>query len=138
MGEYKRKVNYYETDPMGITHHSNYIRFMEEARMQLLEDMGWPMKRLEELGLTSPVVSVSCQYKRPTTYGDVLSVETAVTRYTGVSLSISYSIKKADGETAVTAESVHCFINSEGKPVAIKKLLPELDQALKALPQSLK
>ena len=37
---YKHKVKYYETDKMGVTHHSNYIRFMEEARVEWMENMG--------------------------------------------------------------------------------------------------
>lgn len=75
MSKYIRKVNYYETDKMGITHHSNYIRFMEEARMNFLSEAGYPMTRLEAEGITSPVVSVNCDYKRPTTYGDEIEIE---------------------------------------------------------------
>ena len=40
MGEqkaYQHKVQYYETDQMGIVHHSNYIRWFEEARTDYME-----------------------------------------------------------------------------------------------------
>ena len=37
---FERKINYYETDRMGVVHHSNYIRFLEEARCALLEKIG--------------------------------------------------------------------------------------------------
>lgn len=43
MSKYIHRVNYYETDKMGITHHSNYMRFMEEARMNFLSEIGYPM-----------------------------------------------------------------------------------------------
>ena len=39
---YTRRANYYETDKMGIIHHSNYIRWFEEARLHYMEEMGWP------------------------------------------------------------------------------------------------
>ena len=65
---YRHKVQYYETDKMGITHHSNYIRWMEEARVDFLEKEGWPYQRFEEEGLISPVISVECRYKKPTTF----------------------------------------------------------------------
>ena len=39
MKTYIHKVKYYETDKMGITHHSNYVRFMEEARISFLKNM---------------------------------------------------------------------------------------------------
>lgn len=54
MSKYIHRVNYYETDKMGITHHSNYMRFMEEARMNFLSEIGYPMTRLEKEGITSP------------------------------------------------------------------------------------
>ena len=44
MDDYIRRVNYYETDKMGITHHSNYVRWMEEARIDFLEKIGWHVK----------------------------------------------------------------------------------------------
>ena len=54
---YKHKVHYYETDKMGVTHHSNYIRWMEEARVAYLAEVGWDYARLESLGMISPVVA---------------------------------------------------------------------------------
>ena len=45
---YKRKVNYYETDAMQIVHHSNYIRFLEEARISFMDKIGLPYKKIEE------------------------------------------------------------------------------------------
>ena len=86
MSKYVHKVNYYETDKMGITHHSNYIRFMEEARMDFLSEIGYPMTRLENEGITSPVVSVNCEYKHTTTYNDKIEIEVVLEKYTGVKL----------------------------------------------------
>ena len=42
---YEHKAHYYETDKMGIVHHSNHIRWMEEARMDLLEQLGYSFQR---------------------------------------------------------------------------------------------
>ncbi|MBR1873381.1 MAG: acyl-CoA thioesterase, partial [Eubacterium sp.] len=72
---YKHKVNYYETDRMGITHHSNYIRWMEEARVFYLAEVGWDYDRLEELGVVSPVLSVSAQYIKTTTFPDDITID---------------------------------------------------------------
>ena len=74
MESYKHKVNYYETDKMGITHHSNYIRFMEEARVYFLEQIGWGYDKFEEKGIISPVVSVTCNYKHTSTFTDEIEV----------------------------------------------------------------
>lgn len=132
MSTYIHKVNYYETDKMGITHHSNYIRFMEEARMNFLETVGYPMTRLEAEGITSPVMSVNCEYKRPTTYSDEIEIEVSLTRYTGAKLSLSYVMKIAGTENIVAvASSSHCFIDSSGRPIAVKKYFPDFDSVLR-------
>ena len=60
---FERKINYYETDRMGVVHHSNYIRFLEEARCDWLEKAGMPFSVLEENGITIPVLGVNCTYK---------------------------------------------------------------------------
>ena len=56
---YRRAVQYYETDMMGIVHHANYIRWMEEARIDFLAQLGFPYARMEAEGVLSPVRSVS-------------------------------------------------------------------------------
>lgn len=131
MDGYIHKVNYYETDKMGIVHHSNYIRFMEEARMQYLDDIGFSMQRIEELGITSPIVNVNCEYKRPCTYGDEIGIEVNVEEYTGVKLKLSYIMRNIHNcEIVATGSSIHCFIELKGNPVVIKKNIPELDKIL--------
>ena len=109
---YQHKVQYYETDRMGITHHSNYIRFMEEARTEWMESMGMGYDEFESLGLTSPMLSVSCNYKKPTTYGD--------------HIDIAIYIMTCRGEVVCTGESSHCIMDANGRPVSLKKSYPEL------------
>ena len=92
MHTYIHSVKYYETDKMGITHHSNYVRWMEEARTDFLKNAGYGIRRLEKEGVTSPVVSLECQYKHPLFFHQVR--ETALdpyphSRQTGLMLSPS-------------------------------------------------
>ncbi|MGI6315560.1 MAG: acyl-CoA thioesterase [Christensenellales bacterium] len=127
MCKYIHKVHYYETDKMGITHHSNYIRFMEEARLYFLAEIGYPMTKLESAGIVSPVVSVQCEYRHTTTYDDEIEIEVRVTGYTGVRLTLAYQMKdKAKDVLVATAASVHCFIDREGKPIPVKNSFPLL------------
>lgn len=72
--KYIRKINYYETDKMGIVHHSNYIRYLEEARSRWLEEIGISMEKLESQGYTIPTLEVDCKYKHPVTSGDTLTL----------------------------------------------------------------
>lgn len=133
MGSYIHKVQYYETDRMGITHHSNYIRWMEEARLDFLEKIGWNYARLEEEGIISPVVNVSCKYKATTTYDDSIMIDVSVKEFKGVKLIICYNMRKSDGTSVCEAESVHCFLNKDGKPVKLNKEKPEFFDKLTEL-----
>ena len=134
MSRYIHKVHYYETDKMGITNHSNYIRFMEEARMNYLNEAGFTMARLEAEGITSPVISVTCDYKYPSTYDDEIGIEVRLTQYTGVKFVLSYVMRNIrTGNVVAEATSAHCFIDAEGRPVAVKKTCPDLDGKMKSI-----
>lgn len=124
---YVHKIQYYETDQMGIVHHSNYIRWLEEARMDFLEQMGLSYRTLEDMELASPIVAVSCQYKNAVSYGDMVSVSLKITKYTGVKLTFSYEIRNVINQSlCAIAETTSCFIDLDGKPISLKHKFPEL------------
>lgn len=120
---FERTVNYYETDKMGVTHHSNYIRFLEEARCEFLKFLNLPFESLEEKGITIPVLDVHCEYKHFSTFGDTLVIKTKIKKFTGVQLYVSYEIiNKKTGDLVINAETKHCFTNMELKPINLKKI----------------
>lgn len=129
MHSYKHTVNYYETDKMGITHHSNYVRFMEEARIDFLASIGWPYDRLEKEGIISPVVAVECRYKTPSTFADILDIKVRVAEFKGVKLKIEYKMTCND-KVVCEARSEHCFVNDKGMPIRLQKEFPDLYDCL--------
>ena len=134
MEDYIHKVQYHETDKMGITHHSNYIKWMEEARVDFLDQIGFGYARLERDGIISPVIGLECQYKHPTTFGDAVRVHVEVAEFKGVKLVIRYTMTDAaTGSVVLTGSSTHCFTGEDGKPVILKKQFPEFDRVLKKL-----
>ena len=129
---YRHTVQYYETDKMQVTHHSNYIRFMEEARVYYLAEMGWPYDKMEAEGIISPVVSISCDYKKPTAFADEIEIELKVSEVSRAKMKFQYIMTV--GDTVVcTAESLHCFVSEEGRPISIQKQYPEFYSTLAAL-----
>ena len=134
MEKYIHKVKYYETDKMGITHHSNYIRWMEEARINFLEQMGFGYDKLEKDGIISPVIAVECDYKMTTTFGDSVEIEVEIEEFKGVKLVIKYTMNKTNtNETVLIGRTKHCFVSKENKPIILKKEFPEFDRKLKEL-----
>ena len=67
-------VRYYETDQMGIVHHSNYIRYFECGRNAMLRDLDMPMEKIEASGVMMAVVAVDAKYKVPAKLGDTLRI----------------------------------------------------------------
>ncbi len=124
MHTYQHEVKYYECDRMGVTHHSNYVRFMEEARVDYLDQLGYGFEKIEADNVFSPVVSIQCEYKSPTTFKDVIDIEVFISKVTEMKFEFTYMMRKGD-KTVCTGKSLHCFIEN-GRPVAISKRLPEL------------
>ncbi|MDO4166288.1 MAG: thioesterase family protein [Eubacteriales bacterium] len=134
---YRRKVNYYETDQMSIVHHSNYIRYFEEARLEMLDQLDLNYARMEQNGLIIPVLFVDCKYLQPLLYGDTFDLHLRITKYDGIKMELSYEIYKEDGKVLCTTGcSGHCFLDKEMKPVRMKREYPEIYQKLKALVQA--
>ena len=134
MDKYIHKVHYYETDKMGITHHSNYIRWMEEARIYFLESIGLGYSKLEEDGIISPVIGVECEYKMPSTFNVEIEIDVRVKEFKGVKLVIEYIMTNVKTkELILVGITKHCFVNNENKPIILKKDFPLLDKKLREL-----
>lgn len=128
---YKHTVQYYETDQMGVVHHSNYIRWFEEARIDVFEKIGLSYKNLEEMGIISPVVGVSAKYKTMAKFYDTVVINLKFVKYTGIRLYIEYEIKDSvTGDVRCTGQSEHCFIDREGKIISIKRSFPEIHEKM--------
>lgn len=119
---YQHKVQYYETDAMAIVHHSNYIRWFEEARLDYLKQIGLPYDKIEERGILIPVLSASCRYRQSVKFGETVIVDTKITEFTGLKFTVCYkiynmekSVLHAEGETA------HCFLNDKFQPIRLKR-----------------
>ena len=137
--DYLRKVHYHETDKMGVTHHTNYIKWMEEARIDFLDQIGWSYARLEREGILSPVIGVECRYQHSTTFDDTVRIQVGVEEFRGVKLIIRYQMTNdTTGETALTGRTIHCFTSPGGRPIILKKKFPELDQVLRTLAEGAK
>lgn len=131
---FERDINYYETDKMGVVHHSNYIKFLEEARCYWMKSFGLPFEVLEENGITIPVLAVNCEYKCHVTFGDTLVIKPYMKEYTGVRMTVGYDVTdKKTGKPVIMAETKHCFTNKNLKPVSLKKCNKEFNDKFENL-----
>lgn len=131
---FERKINYYETDRMGVVHHSNYIRFLEEGRCEWMESLGIPFNVLEENGITIPVLGVNLEYKYHVTFNDIIEVHIFMKEYNGVRMTIGYKVlNKENGNIVLIGETKHCFTNKDLRPINLKKVKPEFNEKFQVL-----
>ena len=117
------RVRYAETDQMGVVYHSNFFVWFEVGRVELLRELGFAYKEMEEQDDCHIVVAeVQCAYKKPARYDDVVRIRTRVTEARTRTIRFSYEASNdATGELLATGETFHVICDSSGRP----KLLPE-------------
>lgn len=130
------KVHYYETDKMGIVHHSNYIRWMENARVNVLYDVNLNFSDMEKRGILSPVLSVSCEYKLPYFFEDTVIMNTYLTSFNGVKYEVNYKFTDESGNIHALGKSAHCFTDSNMKPIRLKNTYPDIYESYLTLLES--
>lgn len=128
------KVQYYETDQMQVVHHSNYIRWFEEARVSVLEQVDAGYDQFEKEGVISPVLFAECQYRQMVRFGETVQIDAAVETFNGIRLVISYQVVR-EGQVCCTGRTGHCFLDKEGRPMSLKKRFPHFYEAIDSLPK---
>lgn len=128
----KITTRYYETDQMGIIHHSNYYRYFEVARTDYLKDIiGMTYKDIENAGVRMPLTETHCKYKTPALYDDEITITTTVRDMTVVRITFDYVItREKDGALIAEGVTVHAFTNIENRPINLKKFTKDLYEQL--------
>lgn len=120
-------VRYYETDRMGIVHHSNYIRYFECGRSDMMAKAGLPIEKIEEAGVVLPVVSVQCRYKFPAKMGDRLRIVTVADEVPRARLVIRSEIYNQDDILLCEGEVILGFLDAaRNRPVRCPESLAKI------------
>ncbi|MFD0695220.1 acyl-CoA thioesterase [Paenibacillus sp. GCM10027628] len=135
------RVRYEETDQMGVVYHANYLTWFEIGRTELIRELGYPYRKIEEKGLLLPVVEANSKFRKPARYDDLVSIYTRVAEASSIRIDFAYEIRKnsddhptgdqaPEGELLVTGTTRHVWVNPSWKPVRIEKEAPDLWQLL--------
>ncbi|MBR0299443.1 MAG: acyl-CoA thioesterase [Bacteroidales bacterium] len=121
-------VRYYETDQMAVVHHSNYIRYFEIARDEMMVQLGFPIERCEsELHVLVPIVSVECHFRHPAHMGDILTATAEVNRVPMAKMVIKQAVYNQDGVLCAEGTVTLGFLNSLSfTPVRCPEVIAEL------------
>ncbi len=132
MKPYMLKARYYETDQMGIIHHANYIRWMEEARIDILNQIGYPYRRFEEMGYIRPVLHAECEYKKSVKFDDEIKIIVSLQEFGKLKFTLRYDIYNMSEGGCLSAYGTtrHCFLNKDGRPVMMNKEMKEFSETM--------
>ena len=125
MYSYERDVHVYETDLMGIVHHSNYLRFCEEARVDWCKLKGLLLNKKDNESQTAvyglTVYETRVKHVAPIRYSDRILIKIQA-KVEGIRIIFQYKILVGENIKCL-AETVHCNLDLNYK---VKRLSPEL------------
>ncbi len=119
----KRRVYYHDTDCAGVVYYGNYLKFLEEARTEYMEERGLSVKALLDAGFGFVVKRQEIDYKYPARYGDTVEIETRVTEVTPFRARFEYDLKNQDGRPLAKAVTEMVCVGPDFK---MRELSPEL------------
>ena len=114
------KVYYRDIDQMGIVYYSRYLEYFEEARTELLNNIGLSITKVEDRGIELPVISCYCEYKESARFNQNLIIDTFIEVVPKAKLKIEYKVfSDESSKLLVSGYTVHAFIKSTGRPTKI-------------------
>ena len=129
--EIEMRVPYFDTDKMQVVHHANYVKYFEIARTEYFRQSGMAYSEMEKFGLQSPVLSIDVKYREPAVYDEIIILSCRMSKLGPASMEFDYEVRNAEtGAKHVTGHSRHGIVNSEYRPVALKKKYPEVHEFL--------
>ena len=129
---YQKSPQYYETDQMGVIHHSNHIRWFEEARLSYMDTLGiGDIVRSTNSGIICPILNVEAKYQKMIRLQDKIQIKTYLIQYNGFRFAFYYEICNQDTqEICCSGTTSLCFLTPENKPVRLNKRFPSLHEHL--------
>lgn len=127
----KIKTRYVESDQMGVIHHSNYLIYMEQARLDWLDALGFSYSKMEENNVMLPVYKIDIRYKNPMKFGEEITVKTTLKNVPTTRVEFEYEIVNQEGKMCATANLTLVFTN--GSSFRPTKPLPDFLKACEKL-----
>ncbi|WP_410511980.1 thioesterase family protein [Paenibacillus sp. BR2-3] len=132
------RVRYQESDQMGVVYHANYLNWFESGRTELLRQLGFTYREMENSGVLLPVTAADLQFKSPARYDDLVAVYARLTTFSALRVIFEYEVRRLSEEESgltsdellVTGSTSHVWLNREWKPARLDRTLPELFQAI--------
>jgi len=127
------RVRFAETDAMGIVHHSRYLPYLEEARVEYLRAIDHPYTDWRDAGLDSAVLEAYVRYRQPLRFDEQFDVHVLLAEATRTTFQMCYLVT-ADKRVSATAVTVHGMVTAAGRPTRLPAWLVEMAGATSLTP----
>lgn len=136
---------------MGVVYHANYLNWFEIGRTEMIRQLGFTYRGMEEEGVLLPVIDLDIQYKSPAHYDDLVTVFTRMTAFSPLRIHYEYEVRRLNdedqqllvtplqqeegelpGDKLVTGATRHVWVNRNWKPARLDKSVPKLYDALRS------
>ena len=135
VSEIRVRVNYSETDQMGVVYHARYLVWLDVARTEHLRRSGMSYRELEEAGLRLAVSEVAVRYRQPARYDDSVRVRCWVRDLASRRVEFGYLVEQADDDRVLaTAATALLALDREMRPT---RLPDAVRHALRVVPDPL-
>lgn len=117
------RVYYDDTDAGGVVYYANYLKYLERARTDFMEQLGFSVKGYQDEGIWFTVVRIEVNYRSPAFYGDVVDVSTQLVEAKRVRFTLTHTIRNSKGVLLVEATTTMACVDSTMKPRALPEEL---------------
>lgn len=114
------RIRYADTDQMGVVYYGNYPKFYEIGRSEMIRDLGYTYKKLEDSGVFMPVASVNAKYHAPLYYDELITIETTLKQVPQARMVFYHTIYNDKQAVVHSAEVTLVFLSKESnRPVRV-------------------
>jgi len=119
---YTKKIYYHDTDCGGVVYYANYLKFLEEARTEMLLSRGISLRDLALKGIGFAVARVEIEYKSPARYQDILTILTDITMLRLSAIEFEHTIIKGEQVIAL-AKVMVVLVGNDFRPMKIPEYI---------------
>jgi acyl-CoA thioester hydrolase len=114
------RVNYSETDRMGVAYYARHAVWLDMARTEFLRERGMRYREVEDMGFRLVVAEMKIRYLKPAEYDDLVLVRCWVEDLGSRRILFAYSIENGEsGQVLAKAETAMVFLNTDFAPTRI-------------------
>jgi len=130
------RVNYSETDQMGVVYHARYLVWLDVARCDHLRATGITYRDLEQAGLRLAVSEAAIRYRQPARYDDLVRIRCWVRDVGSRRVEFGYAVEHADTSRLLATATTSLLALDES--MSLTRLPEHVRAALQPIPDPVK